>query len=73
VAGRADTVVVPDLEAGNMLVKQLEYLAEAKGAGIVVGACLPIISTNRADTVLARMLSCAVAVLPARGRRPPTP
>ena len=57
VAGRADILLVPDVEAGNMLVKQLGYLAQAEGAGIVVGA---------ADTVLARMASCAVALVAAR-------
>ena len=71
VAGRADIPVMPDLEAGNMLVKQLGYLAEAQGAGIVLGARIPIILTSRADTVLARMASCAVALVAARrGRRP---
>jgi phosphate acetyltransferase/phosphate butyryltransferase len=72
VAGRADILVVPDLEAGNMLVKQLAYLAEAQGAGIVLGARMPIILTSRADTVLARMASCAVALVVARGRCRPT-
>ena len=66
-AGRAaDILLVPDLEAGNMLVKQLGYLAQAEGAGIVVGARIPIIPTSRADTVLARMASCAVALVAAR-------
>lgn len=69
VAGRADILVVPDLEAGNMLVKQLGYLAEAQGAGIVLGARIPIILTSRADTVLARMASCAVALVTARRGR----
>jgi len=55
--------LVPDLEAGNMLVKQLEYLAAAQGAGIVLGAWVPIILTSRADKVLARMACCAVAPL----------
>jgi phosphate acetyltransferase/phosphate butyryltransferase len=68
VAGRADILLVPDLEAGNMLVKQLAYLAEADGAGIVLGARVPIILTSRADTVLTRMASCAVALLVARRR-----
>jgi phosphotransacetylase len=72
VAGRADILVVPDLEAGNMLVKQLGYLAEAQGAGIVLGARIPIILTSRADTVLARMASCAVALIAARRGRGPT-
>ncbi len=66
VAGKADILLVPDLEAGNMLVKQLAYLAEAQGAGIVLGARIPIILTSRADTVLARMASCAVALIGAR-------
>jgi phosphate acetyltransferase len=68
VAGNADILVVPDLEAGNMLVKQLGYLAEAQGAGIVLGARIPIMLTSRADTVLARMASCAVALIAARRR-----
>jgi len=66
VAGNADILVVPDLEAGNMLVKQLGYLAEAQGAGIVLGARIPIMLTSRADTVLARMASCAVALIATR-------
>jgi len=66
VAGRADILLVPDVEAGNMLVKQLGYLAEAQGAGVVLGARVPIILTSRADTVLARMASCAVALVAAR-------
>jgi phosphotransacetylase len=63
VAGRADIFVVPDLEAGNMLAKQLEYLAEAEIAGIVLGARVPIILTSRADKALARQASCAIALL----------
>ena len=66
VAGRADILVVPDLEAGNMLAKQLEYLAEAQMAGIVIGARVPIILTSRADKTLARLGSCAIALLLAR-------
>jgi phosphate acetyltransferase/phosphate butyryltransferase len=66
VAGRADIFVVPDLEAGNMLAKQLEYLAEAQVAGIVLGARVPIILTSRADKTLARLGSCAIALLLAR-------
>jgi phosphotransacetylase/acyl dehydratase len=66
VAGRADIFVVPDVEAGNMLAKQLEYLAEAEIAGIVLGARVPIILTSRADKVLARQGSCAIALLLAR-------
>src|SRR5271166_2249349 len=66
VAGRADIFVVPDLVAGNMLAKQLEYLAEAQIAGIVLGASVPIILTSRADETLARLGSCAIALLLAR-------
>jgi len=66
VAGRADILVVPDLEAGNMLAKQLEYLAEAQAAGIVLGARVPIALTSRADKPLSRMASCAIALLVAR-------
>ncbi|MBU6491973.1 MAG: bifunctional enoyl-CoA hydratase/phosphate acetyltransferase [Burkholderiales bacterium] len=66
VAGRADIFVVPDLEAGNMLAKQLEYLAQAEVAGIVLGARVPIILTSRADRTLARLGSCAIALLLAR-------
>ncbi|MFC3674587.1 bifunctional enoyl-CoA hydratase/phosphate acetyltransferase [Ferrovibrio xuzhouensis] len=68
VAGRADIFVVPDLEAGNMLAKQLEYLAGAEVAGIVLGARVPIILTSRADKTLARLGSCAIALLLARHR-----
>jgi phosphotransacetylase/acyl dehydratase len=63
VAGKADIFVVPDLEAGNMLAKQLEYLAEADAAGIVLGARVPIILTSRADKALSRLSSCALALL----------
>jgi phosphate acetyltransferase len=66
VAGRADIFVVPDLDAGNMLAKQLEYLAEAEIAGIVLGARVPIILTSRADKTMARRASCAIALLLAR-------
>jgi phosphate acetyltransferase len=66
VAGNADILVVPDLEAGNMLAKQLEYLARAEVAGIVLGARVPIILTSRADKTLARLSSCAIALLLAR-------
>jgi phosphate acetyltransferase/phosphate butyryltransferase len=66
VAGRADIFVVPDLEAGNMLAKQLEYLADAQMAGIVLGARVPIILTSRSDGTLARLGSCAIALLLAR-------
>lgn len=69
VAGRADILVVPDLEAGNMLAKQLSFLAGADAAGVVVGARVPIILTSRADSERTRIASCAVAVLMARARR----
>ena len=63
VAGRADILVVPDLESGNMLAKQLEYLGDAASAGIVLGARVPIVLTSRADARDTRLASCAVAVL----------
>ena len=69
VAGRANVLVVPDLEAGNMLAKSLTFLAGADAAGIVLGAKVPIILTSRADSLLARMASCAVASLLAAARR----
>jgi phosphate acetyltransferase len=69
VAGRANVLVVPDLEAGNMLAKSLSFLANADAAGIVLGARVPIILTSRADSVLTRLASCAVAVLVAAARR----
>jgi len=68
VAGAADVLVVPNLEAGNMLAKSLSYLAGADAAGIVVGARVPIILTSRADSLIARRASCAVAVLMAYSR-----
>ena len=69
VAGDADILLVPDLEAGNMLAKELTFLANADAAGIVLGARVPIILTSRADNVRTRMASCAVAVLYAHARR----
>jgi phosphate acetyltransferase len=69
VAGRANVLVVPDLEAGNMLAKSLTFLAGADAAGIVLGARVPIILTSRADSVLSRLASCAVAVLLVKARR----
>jgi len=66
VAGSADIFVVPDLEAGNMLAKQLEYLANAEIAGIALGARVPIILTSRADKTLSRLCSCAIALTLAR-------
>ena len=69
VAGHAQILVVPDLEAGNMLAKNLTFMAKADAAGIVLGARVPIILTSRADSLRARMASCAVAVLYADARR----
>jgi phosphate acetyltransferase len=69
VAGRANVLVVPDLEAGNMLAKALSFLAGADSAGIVLGARVPIILTSRADSLTARLASCAVAALMAKFRR----
>jgi phosphate acetyltransferase len=69
VAGRANVLVVPDLEAGNMLAKSLTFLAGADAAGIVLGARVPIILTSRADSVLTRLASCAIAVLVAYARQ----
>ena len=69
VAGRAQILIVPDLEAGNMLAKNLIYLAKADSAGLVLGARVPIVLTSRADSVRSRMASCAVAVLYAAARR----
>ena len=69
VAGRAQILVVPDLEAGNMLAKNLTFLAKADAAGIVLGARVPIVLTSRADSVRTRMASCAAAALHADARR----
>jgi phosphate acetyltransferase len=69
VAGRANVLVVPDLEAGNMLAKSLSFLARADAAGIVLGARVPIILTSRADSLTSRLASCAVAVMVATARR----
>jgi len=69
VAGRANVLMVPDLEAGNMLAKSLSFLAGADAAGIVLGARVPIILTSRADSVMTRLASCAVAALVAKARR----
>jgi phosphate acetyltransferase len=69
VAGRANVLVVPDLEAGNMLAKSLSFLAHADAAGIVLGARVPVILTSRADSLLTRLASCAVAVMVAAARR----
>ena len=69
VAGRAQILVVPDLEAGNMLAKNLSFLAHADAAGVVLGARVPIILTSRADSVRTRLASCAVAALYANALR----
>jgi phosphate acetyltransferase len=69
VAGRANVLVAPDLEAGNMLAKSLSFLAGADAAGIVLGARVPIMLTSRADSLLTRLASCAVASLVAEARR----
>jgi phosphate acetyltransferase len=73
VAGRAQILLVPDLEAGNMLAKNLAYFSKADGAGIVLGARVPVVLTSRADSVRSRMASCAVASLYAHARRQRTP
>jgi len=73
VAGRANVLVVPDLEAGNMLAKSLTFLAGADAAGIVLGARVPIILTSRADSLGTRLASCAVAALVAAARRAAPP
>ena len=69
VAGRANVLIVPNLESGNLLAKSLSFLANAEAAGIVLGASVPVILTSRADSVSARLASCAVAVLVAAARR----
>jgi phosphate acetyltransferase len=69
VAGRANVLIVPDLEAGNMLAKSLTFLAGADAAGVVLGARVPIVLTSRADSVMTRLASCAVASLVAQARR----
>src|SRR5271166_6461117 len=73
VAGRANVLVVPNLEAGNMLAKSLSFLAQAEAAGIVLGARVPIILTSRADSLVSRLASCAVAVMVAAARRRSAP
>jgi phosphotransacetylase len=69
VAGDPDILLAPDLEAGNMVAKQLTFLANADSAGLVLGARVPIILTSRADSVRARIASCGVAMLAAHARR----
>ena len=71
VAGDPDILLAPDLEAGNILAKQLSFLANADSAGLVLGARVPIILTSRADTVRSKIASCAVGVLAAHARRKP--
>jgi phosphate acetyltransferase len=73
VAGDPDILLVPDLEAGNILAKQLTFLANADSAGLVLGARVPIILTSRADSVRSRIASCGVAMLAAHARRQGTP
>jgi phosphate acetyltransferase len=73
VAGHAQILVVPDLEAGNMLAKNLTFLSKADAAGLVLGARVPIVLTSGADSVRSRMASCAVAVLEAGARRKTSP
>jgi phosphate butyryltransferase len=70
VAGKADILLVPDLEAGNMLAKQFTFMAGADAAGIVLGARVPMILTNRTDNMRTRLASAAVAVLLAYAHRP---
>jgi len=69
VAGSANVLVVPDLEAGNMLAKSLSFLAHAEAAGVVLGARVPIALTSRADSACARLVSCAAALLVVEARR----
>ena len=73
VAGKADILLVPDLEAGNMLAKQLQYLAGADAAGIVLGTRVPIVLTSRADSVRTRLASIAVMALVAHAKRKASP
>jgi phosphate acetyltransferase len=69
VAGRADILLVPDIESGNMLAKQLEYLADAVAAGIVLGARVPIVLTSRAESAETRTASTAIAVVMVHAKR----
>ncbi len=69
VAGRADILIVPDIESGNMLAKQLTFMAGADSAGIVTGARVPIILTSRSDSTRTRIASCAIAVLIAAAKK----
>src|SRR5258706_11743092 len=69
VAGDPDILIAPDLEAGNILAKQLTFLANADSAGLVLGARVPIVLTSRADNVRSRIASCAIAMLAVHARR----
>jgi phosphate acetyltransferase len=69
VAGLADVLIVPDLEAGNMLAKSLSFMADVDAAGIVLGARVPIVLTSRAESVMTLLASCAVSALVAQARR----
>ena len=69
VSGDPDIMIVPDLEAGNMLAKQLTFMARAEGAGIVLGARVPIILASRSDSLRTKIASCAVAVLIAASKK----
>ncbi|MCU0939751.1 MAG: phosphate acyltransferase, partial [Burkholderiaceae bacterium] len=73
VAGQADILLVPDLESGNMVAKQLTYLAGADSAGIVLGTRVPIMLTSRADNIRSRLASAAVMALVAHARRTAVP
>jgi phosphotransacetylase len=69
VAGDPDILLAPDLESGNILAKQLAFLGNADGAGLVLGARVPIVLTSRADNQRSRIASCAIAMLVAHARR----
>jgi len=71
VAGQADILIAPDLEAANMIVKQLQYLADSRAAGVVMGAQVPVILTSRADDASARIASCALALLIVKAKNRP--
>lgn len=73
VAGRANILVVPGLDAGNMLAKQLAYISHAEGAGLVLGAKVPVILNSRSDSPMSRLASCAVAAIHHFASRPPAP
>lgn len=73
VAGKADILLAPDMESGNMLAKQLEYLGGSRGAGIVLGARIPVVLTSRADDMASRLASCALAALLFSSRKQTNP